>query len=225
MSTLGELKTQVLLALNDPDAQTFDADRQAAILNAAYAEIGRVAPQQFTEDLDPVLSQLSYQVLTDQFPDATPEIEVIRVEVWDGSVTPNIPIYRVMPMAGELGYSQNGYQVWNGQLTLPSYVVTGIDAHIDTYFIRVWGYAPYPVPEDDDTESGLSFEKEQAVILCARIDALRRLNAERDLFKQYQARASVSDVSPAALMSALTQAQEDWRRMKREMMVLRTLPG
>jgi hypothetical protein len=70
----------------------------------------------------------------------------------------------------------------------------------------------------------VSHELETAMRSYCRVEALRRLIVERDLFTQWQTRSNNTDVSPAALMNGLAQAEESWRRTERRLTVLREAP-
>jgi hypothetical protein len=228
MMTVSELKAAVANAMADPEAAVFNDTNNLVsdLLAAAYAEVGRAAPVRFAEDINLVENARTYTLQASIFgSDGSPEIEVLRVEVWDGAPTPERPVYSVQSMHTEITYSDNGWQVWEGILELPAWCVRDLNTRLTDGFLRVWGYRPYGDVPEDGSDTGLSQEKEQAVILFARVEALRRLTAERDLFKQYQARASMSDMTPASLASEKRDAMEDWRRTKRELTVLRRPAG
>lgn len=60
-----------------------------------------------------------------------------------------------------------------------------------------------------------------ALVAYARKEGMERLNMSRELFTQWQTQSNNSDVSPAALMNALTLARDEWRRLSRKLVVLR----
>jgi hypothetical protein len=60
MSTYAELKDAVARTVQDPGNKTFTPAMVADIIQAAWAEIGRVAPQRFREDIDLVPDAMSY---------------------------------------------------------------------------------------------------------------------------------------------------------------------
>lgn len=155
--------------------------------------------------------------------DPIDEIEVRRVEVWDGSFTPPRYVARLRPASAEyVNSSQTGWECWGGILYLTNAQESALDPDVD--LIKVWGYSPFlPLQSDSDILT-CGAEREQAIKDYCRVLGLRRLVLERDLFTQWQTRTNNTDVSPAALMNGLAQAEEDWRRRSRALLVLREAP-
>lgn len=222
-TTYGELKTRIATVLLDPSAKTFTTGLQAELAIAGLVELGRIAPSRYTEDLDPVANQMSYNLGTALFASAEPEIDVMRVEVWDPTTDPETFIYAVNPAGAENSLAgDTGWVVWDGVLTLPTRVIRGLQGHESDYVIRVWGYAPYAIPDSDDDVIPLSTQNEQAVVKFARVEGLELLLSNRDLFTQWQTRSGNSDVSPAGLMNQLSMARQDWRQYSRAISRLRS---
>jgi hypothetical protein len=224
-TTYGELQTKVSRALRDEGHKTFPVAVVQDMIQAGWAEIDRIAPERFMEQITPVDDTLTYTLRTAEFDQAVDEIEVFRVEVWDTSTTPDRPFRFVEPAASHptgLTYSQAGWFLWGGQLSLPNRVVDMIDPL--THVIKVWGYSPWP-PVTSDLDV-LPFGKalEEAITLYTFIEAARRLLANRTLFTQWQTRSNNTDVTPAALMNDLNMAQDDWRRKARAIFVMREAP-
>jgi len=223
-TTFGALKTAVAAALKDPSNQTFSASAIGDMVNEAISEVSRIEPMQFQEDITPVADTLEYIVLSDMFSaEAQPEIEIARVELWDGGETPNKRLYVVEPAsAGLVADSQTGWLIWGGTLYLPRYVWSSFNGHEDTYLIRVWGYCPYQQCTTDDEVVNMTAEPMFAVQTYARLIGLERLLSERELFSQWQTRSGNTDISPAALMNALGIARDEWRRRSRALSRLRS---
>jgi hypothetical protein len=222
-TTYGALKTRVALVLQDPSSRTFTASLVAELIQSALTEVGRVAPEVFTEDLTPVANQIKYAVRSAAFSAATvPEIEVMRVEVWDASTTPETFVQRLNPASREWGGQDSGWYVWNGELYLPTRVVRGIAGYESEYVVRLWGYSPYVPPTDDADVIGVSSEVEQAMIWFIRLEAIDMLLASRDLFSQWQARSGNTDMSPAGLMNQRSIAEQAWSRRSRAIQRLRS---
>jgi hypothetical protein len=149
--TFGELKTTLASRLSDPDGDVFTDAILAELVNEALAEVGRYAPAMFTEDITLVEDTLRYIIRTDVFNgEATPEIELTRVELWDGDQTPPVIVYSILPAHAETSTrSDLGWTNWGGTLYLPNFAHTIFDGHEDTYFLRIYGYSPYvPLAED-----------------------------------------------------------------------------
>lgn len=224
MTTFAEMKTLISRDLRDTDNKVFDTDTVGDLINAALAEVGRISPQRFQEDITPVADTLSYVLRSDEFAGAeVPELELTRVEIWDGSTTPHRALKRVQPLSAEyVNYSQAGWVVWGGRLELTN--ATEDYINVDDHLIRVWGYSPYPKLVDDADVLPVSTEIEEAMRTYCNVEALRKLISSRVLFTQWQTRTNNSDVSPAALMNDLNIALEEWRRKSRAMFVLRQAP-
>jgi len=230
MMTFTEIRDAVAKALRDPSKVTFHDDGIAAMVNMGMTEIGRIAPRRFDESISPVADTTDYVLQSDYFAGVTvPEIEVARVEIWDRDATPNRAIRKVeSASASYTNYSEAGWKIWDGVLQLPTWVPIFIGDQISRFDIRVWGYAPYKplvYVTDDDAITGLSSEREQALITFCRVEGLRQLMAERDLFSQWQAAANNTDMTPAGLMNALSLATQDWNRLARSIAVLREGAG
>lgn len=220
-TTSTNLKTRIATVLLDPDGKTFTEGLLDELVWSALVEVGRLVPAQYTEDLDVVANQLSYQLGLAIIDDGSVDIEPMRVEVWDPTTEPESLIFPVNPAATEYGNSDAGWSMWNGYLYLPTRVVRGLQGYESTYVIRVWGYAPYAKPVSDDDIIPVSQDAEQAIIKFTRVEGLELLNGNRDLFTQWQTRSGNTDVSPAGLMNQLSMARADWRQYSRAIQRLR----
>lgn len=222
--TLGELKTRISVALQDPNGRTFTASLVTELVTSALVEVSRIAPEQFVEDLTPVENQLSYQLRSAEFSaDPVDEIEVQRVEVWDASTAPDTFIQWVNTAAGEPARGgDSGWSVWNGDLTLPTRTVRGLVGHELDYVIRVWGYSPYVIPTAADAVINMSPAVTQAAVWYAKLEAIDMLLASRDLFTQWQTRSGNSDITPAGLMNQRSIADNAWRIKSRSIARLRS---
>ena len=225
MTTFSELKTVVARRLRDTSNSTFSTTDLGDFINSAISEIGRLAPSRFQEDITPVADTFSYPLNFDAFAGVeVPEIELVRVEVWDASASPQKPIMLVQPQSAQpINYSNAGWVNWGGRLEIPYRTVNFLD--VDSHLIRVWGYSPYVSMVADGDVIPVSAELQDAIILWCRIEAMRALLDNRVLFKQWQTQSNNSDVSPAMLGSDLNSALEEWRRKSKAIFVLREAPG
>ena len=305
-TTFGELKTRVSTVLQDPSLRTFTEALVEELIQDALVEVGRFAPEEYTEDIDPVVGQLSYQLryapedvdvtgesdtdlltsvdhgltagtrikftaltggtglslnttyyvissgLTDDdfkiattfsgsavnftsdvtatstfrrigTEDAIPEIELVRVEIWDPTETPDRLVAAVQPASRQpRGFGDQGWYVWNGILTLPVRTASALDEYVEEYVIRVWGYSPYLPPVSDADVISASNEVIQAMLWYIRLAAIDMLLASRDLFTQWQTRSGNTDMSPAALMNQRSIAEAAWNRRSRSLSRLRS---
>lgn len=222
-TTFAELKTEVSEALRDPDFLTFDDSAVGRMVNMAVAEVGRISPEQFFEDITPVEDIRTYILRESEFSAANPDIEVMRVELWTAAESPSRQL-AIIPAAssGRESDSEAGWLVWAGTLHIPHRIWSIVDGNEADYFYRVYGYSPYAeLFEDEDVFNGTT-ELKWAVVTYAHIVAISRLVAERELFSQWQTRSGNSDITPAGLMGDRSRMKDEWRQVKRELYRHRT---
>lgn len=222
--TFADLKSALSVALRDPSSQTFDATATANLANRALAEVGRIMPAQFQEDITPVADQGAYTLRSSVFSgEAIPEIEVARVELWDGTTTPAtrrcvIPAASDQPDAD----TEAGWSNWGGTLAIPRRFITALEGHESDWYYRVWGYSPYPELVNDDDVAAISTDQKWALIAYAKVEAIELMLGDRTVFTQWQTRNGATDMTPAGLMNELNFARDDWRRKSRALQRLRS---
>lgn len=225
MTTYAELRVKVADALQDPDNETFEVTSIDAMIEAGWADLSDYAPRRFQEDITPIADALSYQPLADDFPVPNDDIDLLTVEIWDGSVTPPNPLRHVAPASKHptgLSYSEAGWRFWGGLLYVPTWVPDYIN--VTDHLIRIWGYSPWPLNTEDDDVIPFGQVHEQAIIIRCQIEAWRRLINNRALFTQWQTRSNNTDVTPGFLMSEKERANEEWRRLIRRIAKPRERP-
>lgn len=218
MTAFSALRASISHDLSDDGGDTFDVVAVKDMVNAGIAEISRFAPRAYQEDITPVADTLSYRLQSSVFSAPEPEIMSHRVEVWDNSRTPPWFLFLARSLVGEyMDTTSAGWEVFGGLLSLTNAQASVLDPA--RHLIRVWGYSPYPqLVNDNDTFPGPK-TLEFAVRKFCRVEALRRLSLQRDLFTQWQRQPNNSDVSPASLLSALAAAEDDWRRTARNLVI------
>lgn len=226
-TTRGALKARLAVLLQDPSARTFTAGMLEELIRSALAEVSRIAPEQYTEDLTPVANQVTYLLRSAAFGAVEQqEIEVMRAEVWDVSKTPQQFVARIDPaFAQPVSGVDSGWYSWNGLLYLPTRTVSALVGREATHRIRVWGYSPYVVPTADSgagSAINVSDQVEQAMLWFCRLEALGLILASRDLFTQWQTRSGNSDVTYAGLMNQRSIAESAWRVRARSIARLRS---
>lgn len=88
MTTLAELKTQAATLLFDPENKTFDSTALGYFINAGIAEVSRIAPARFIEDIQCIADTVSYPVRGgDGNLVANPSFEAGDSTLFDGYVT------------------------------------------------------------------------------------------------------------------------------------------
>ena len=225
MTILSAMKTNVARDLRDTGKVTFDDTTLGDLIGAALVAIGRIAPAKFQQDIPVVANALTYQPLPTTFTTPTDQLEILGVELWDFSQTPPMPEKRLAPASeAYVVYSETGWKLWGGILSIPRWVSIYVKGKEANYKLRIWGYRPYPAPASDSVDLGLTTELEFALRAYCKLQALERLAASRELFSQWQVRSNNTDMSPAALLNALSLAQADWGRLSRQIQVLREVP-
>lgn len=223
-TTLAQFKPVVLRILQDANQLTFTDPYPLDFINAGLSALGRIAPARFREDVDLVAATLDYQLQASVLPDATPEIEVIRVELWDGSLSPVHLKQMWAPVSqNETNHSGGGWLVWNGTLSITERQLACADVTND--FMRVWGYRPYPLVANDSDVMPVSQELLDALRFYTQMEGIQTLLGNRALFTQWQTRSNNTDVTPAALMNDLSMARQEWARRSGALLVLREAPG
>ena len=223
-TTLAQFKVVVLRVLQDASQVTFVDPYPLDFINAGLSTIGRVAPARFREDIDLIAGTLDYQLQSGVLPDQTPEIEVSRVELWDGTTSPIHMKYLWAPVSqNETNHSGGGWLVWNGSLQITEAQLN--QAVVGTDILRVWGYRPYPLMANDSDVLPVSQELLDALRTFVRMEGLEQLMGDRSLFTQWQTRSNNTDVTMASLMSDLNMARQAWYRKEGSILVLREAPG
>lgn len=222
-TTFGNLKTRVAEVLLDPNARTFTSSMVEELIQRGLVEVGRILPEQFTEDIDLVSHQITYTPRIGDFGAAVPDIDVKRVEVWDTTTDIENFIARIPPAAQQPVAGQDaGWYVWSGVLYLPTRFVASLDSYLSSYVLRVWGYSPYVPPNSDDDIIDVSAEAEHALIMYIHLDSLRMLLNDRNLFTQWQTRSGNVDTSLAGLANEKNIAASEWRTYSRSIARLRS---
>lgn len=160
-----------------------------------------------------------YKVTSDA---AAPEIEIMRIEVWDVSQTPKKFVALLGSRYGEyVNSSAAGWEVVNGRVSLTNAHELSIDPTI--HQLRIWGYAPWPKLTSANGIT-LSAEQEYALLDYVRVEAIKMLLGSRELFTQWQTASRNTDTSLAALAGLLDRVEASWRRRARSLAVLREAP-
>lgn len=222
MTTLADLKTVLARDLQDASNATFSPTDLGDFINSALTELGRVAPARFIEDVTPLADTLSYVLQSAVFSAPVPELEIQRVELWDGSTTPDTYLGKLFPVRTERDRtSAAGWEFVAGTL----YVSNKIEGQVDpaVHYYKVFGYRPYAKLTSDSDTVGVSNEVEEAVRELARIHGIRRLVANRTLFAQWQTRSRNTDTTFAGLLNDLNMATTEWRKKVKEIYVIREL--
>lgn len=215
MSTFDQLAATLARVLRDPNHDTFSLTEIGDMIVAGLTEVGRLAPDRFQQDIQPVAGQLEYPL----HGTAEAEIEVLKVEVWNIAASPIRYVGKLHSTASEYSNASSvGWRVWNGTLLLSNSQEAFLDPAV--HLLRVWGYAPY-TQVSGGTAMPVSNELEQAILTYCRLEALRRLIGDRALFTQFQSQSGNLSASPGSLLSDLSLAEENWRRTAKSIFVIR----
>lgn len=224
MTTLAALNTLVSADLRDTGNLTFSSGVVDELINAALAEIGRIAPQRFQVTVSAIADTLSYNLssATGVVFDQSKNIEVFRVELWDKTTTPKAFVALLQPRSAEYSTaSAAGWEAINGTLYLTNRHESFIDPLV--HEIRVTGYAPW---QKMTASIGATFtpEEEYALRDYVRVEALRMLLSSRELFAQWQTASRNTDTTLAGLAGLLDRVESLWHGRSRRLAVLREAP-
>ena len=223
MTSLTQLKTDLARDLSDPDSNTFSDAVLGDLINAGLADIGRIAPQPYQEDITVTADTLTYDLASAYFAEPNRDVEVVRVEVWDETTTPMKFVARLTPAATQYAnQSDAGWKVWNGTLYLTNSMEAALV--VGQHLLRVWGYAPYPALTDDTDTVDLPSALEQALREYGQSRGYARLQNSRALFTQWQTASNNSDVSFGQLLSLKSEASQQWERRRRQLYEMREMP-
>jgi hypothetical protein len=205
MTTLAALRTAVATDIRDPNFATFNPTQINALINEGVNEINRFYPKEVLHDIVPVASTYSY---------TTTAAQAFRVELYRNSI-----FARSIPQNADEESAQGGWELWAGSLMLPK---TTVDAMVPaTDFIRVWGYGTRAQLAADAQVLDADTDGEWAVRLYARWQAYTLLNAERALFKQWQAISQNTDISATQLQTDVSLFAQEWDRHRNQLRRLR----
>lgn len=213
MATFSALQTALALDLRDTGNVIFSTTMLARFLNKALQDVGRVAPVQFVESIATVVDQIEYTPTN-----SSEWMDVVRVEVWNTSTTPDEFVRLIPPRSREyVNQTAAGWYVWGGKLYIPPVHAGELDAAL--HVLKVWGYGNYT--EKSGSDAMPTGEKEHAIMEGARVQALKSLLQNRNLYTQWQALGTNSDVSLAGLTAQLANAQDEYRRTLKAITILR----
>lgn len=202
--TLAQLRTKVARDLRDPNMRTFLAAYVDDLINGGIEEVSRVYPREVVVEVAPVASTYAYTVDIDT---------AFRAELWrSGSLVTTLT-------ENDGTSSQTGWELFAGQLRLPSSVIDSSTPATDV--IHLWGYADRPQLEDDTDVSVLDDTAEWGVRRYARSQAFALLQNDRALFKQWQGASQNTDVSPNQLNQMVSLYASEWDRTRNYLRRLR----
>jgi hypothetical protein len=220
MTTYLELQQRVSREVGDPDQETFDPQDVKDFISAAWSEISRIHPKEFTEVITPNAVPDGFPLMSADFDSPPPGIELKRVEIW--TVDPYRAWRFIEPRSQHpmgLSYSEAGWFVWGGNLSIPTRWADLMTA--GQHVLRVWGYGPWAPLSSDSDDVPFGDELTEAAIIYCRVQSLRRLSDDRTLFTQWQTRTNNTNMPTAALYTMLNQAEDEWRRISNRLFLLR----
>lgn len=205
MTTLAQLRVMVASDIRDPLNATFNTTQIDYFINAGVNELNRFYPKEILDDITPVALTYSY---------ATDAAQAFRVEVFRDTA-----FLRSIPANLDDDSAQGGWELWAGNLMLPKPTVDAMVPATD--FIRVWGYGSRAQLTDAAQVLDADTDGEWGVRLYARWQAYTVLNAERALFKQWQAQSQNTDISATQLQTDVSLFAQEWDRHKNHLRRLR----
>jgi hypothetical protein len=206
---LDELTARILRDLKDPDVKVFSTTQIEDFIAAGLAELNIERPREIVYELP------NDDILTPDRDDliAIPVQDIWMLEaVWTSTGGRETITYD----DSSSGYP-NGWALYAGNLMLPEAMIDALETGWtdDTVMLRIYGYMDRTVPEDpDDVLEFEDLQDEMALRVFTRLQGLRSLMDDRNLFTQWQTQANNSDVTPGQLAGMRSQAYTEWERMR-----------
>ena len=220
MPKLVDLVTGVYRDLADESKEVFSTVQVEDFIRGGIADLNRAAPMDTVEEIELVtdpdtgaVTQWAYNIAIE----LPYRVEVRRKsDGWIRSITD--------PDDSNTGIGGFTFRrtADGGTIEFPQWWLSSFPA--DAYLIRVFGYAPRPLPvtvAGEDTMVSLSGEEEYAVRAYARQQGFDLLTHDRALFAQWQGQTNNSDVSPTQMMQMAGAAKQEWDRQRGLIRVVR----
>lgn len=202
--TMLALQTAISRDVHDASNKTFSTAEVNDLINMGIAELNRLQPVEFTEDVTPTDGVYDY-ALTETRAD-----KVFRVELWRDDA-----YYQLIPRKN--GPSASGWDYFAGTLMLPA--VYSFNAGTDIF--KVYGYRVRdPLAVDDDVAE-INLEGESLIRAYAQFAVFQRLIASRSLFQQWQTGSNNADISATQLAGFANLYASLWREQRMRMKRLR----
>lgn len=206
MTTLAELRTKVSRDLRDPLNSVFLPIYVDDLINAGIEEVSRIYPREVIDLITPVVGQTSYP---------TECVTAFRAELWRNGV-----LYSPLT-AQDTDIPGTGWDLWDGQLVLTTGSVRAMLPASDS--IHLWGYAERAQLLADNQVAELDTSAEWGVRHYSRATAFQLMQADRALFKQWQAMSQATDLSPNQLTQMVGFFTSEWDRTRNYLRKLRRI--
>ena len=199
------LRAAISRDLHDSDNKVFATDEVNDLINMGIAELNRLAPVEYLDDIALVSDTFTYEL------DANVE-EVVRVEVWRDD-----KYARSISSISE--QSNTGWEFFAHTLMLPTYLM--LDPDEDS--LKVWGYQVRDPLDDDDDVLDSDLDGENVIRSYCQFTCFQRLIASRALFQQWQTQANNADVSATQLLGMASVYAREWRDLRNRVRRLRRI--
>jgi len=202
--TLSQFRVKVARDLRDPNMRTFTTEYVNDLINAGLEEVSRVYPQEVIQVINRLPSTYSYGSACSS---------AFRAEWWK-----NGKFHALLPANDQDNGSITGWDLWAGQFLLPTGTVDSMAAGDQ---IRLWGYQSRPQLVNDNAVAATDDTAEWGVRRYARSQAFALMQADRALFKQWQAASTNTDVSSNMLGQMVGLYASEWDRTRNYLRRLR----
>ena len=193
--------------LRDPTMQTFIESELNDLINGAVVEVSRVYPK------EQVVIVVHEQDEQRYFPVGAYALFRVELIDADGNVVTGIPYN------GQGDHAESGWDYHGGVLYLPRYISSMLFFE-DGKSLRVWGYFPRNIFDDDADVLDGDAECEFAVRTVAALNGYQRLQNDRLLFQQWLTNTANTDVSPNQLAQTADMYQSQWREMRNRIRII-----
>lgn len=214
-----ELGTTVSRALRDPNGSVFPAETINDFIGQAMADLSAYRPKEMRE------------VAAWPLPDPSPFVDLTAVWKVEVRILNNVNDYvrtLTIPYGDPSGGSNRaGWDFYAGELLIPPFWTTRIDAATVNQVSEMWvyGYADRDIPTDDFEVLDLQDTTDYDCVLnhCKSL-GFELLNHDRALYQQWIAATNNTDVSPTQLSGMLNQAESTFQRSRSRNTKLRRVP-
>lgn len=226
MANRADIRTQIQRELRDPNGNSWEETELNDLINSGINAVSDLSPREVREDITYTFPQTIEEGAFGKLKEVTPTTQfstVFRVELLDAD---NV-LYQTLPPS--VGGSSTGWEYWGGNIMIPElyyYRSSVVNVGGDDYEqikLRVFGYARHEMLEDDETETTMNDQEQQACRVYAVSEALARLMTDRANFQQWQIASGSSDMTISELAVLANSARQRWGMERGRLRKLRRL--
>lgn len=227
MANRSDIREQLQRELRDPNGKSWSDSELNDLINSGINAVSDFSPREIREDIIYTIPYTTTQGHLGKLKEVTPTNSfhnVFRVTLMDSTTraTEDLP--------PSLGGTSSGWELWNGKIQLPEAMffqttkvrgvfTDGVFAETESpdagdfyeqLQLRVYGYGRHEFLDDDETETTMTDQEQQACRVYAAAEALSRLMTDRANFQQWQIASGSSDITISELAVLANSARQRW---------------